>query len=186
MAIVDCFLSPDTTSSSFQSNRPSMPPSTETHSPLMCPAARWDARKATALATSVGCAIFFKATVACASAHISRGSSNRSPINGVLTHPGATALILASLFSCVISFLQPLTRPYCRPALPLAYSECPACPNFPHSLPVTTTARFSNCLPLCCCASSAARRKCLMVKKVPRTLIEYTLSHNSAGMRQMG
>ena len=51
------------TSSPDQTIRPSMPPSTEMHCPEMWPAARWLARNAAALATSVGCAIFRNGTL---------------------------------------------------------------------------------------------------------------------------
>jgi hypothetical protein len=109
-----------------------------------------------------------KAYVACASIHISCLSSSLSPIKAVSTQPGATALILAFRLSRTISFFTPLTRPYCKPDLPEAYSVCPACPYTPVSLPVTMMAKFSISLPFCTCHSSAAARKCLIVRKVPK------------------
>ena len=69
------------------------------------------------------------------------------PINSVFTQPGATALIRAFELMRTISFFTVGTSPYCRPAFPLAYSAWPACPNLPHSLPVTTIDRFSSSLP---------------------------------------
>jgi hypothetical protein len=114
------------------------------------------------------------------------GSSNLPSINFVSTQPGATALILALEFNLTISFLTPLTNPYIKPALPLPYSACPSWPNFPHSLPVTTIARWSISLPAASCDVLAERRKCLMVRKQPLTFVEYTFSHSSMGRSQMG
>lgn len=48
---------------SRQIRRPSMPPSMEIHSPLIWPAAWWEARKAIALATSEGWAILRRGTL---------------------------------------------------------------------------------------------------------------------------
>lgn len=158
------------TSSCLQTIRPSMPPSTLRHWPDIWPDASWLAKKATALATSLGSAIFLKGTVPCDSKYSSFGSSSRSPISSVLTHPGATALMRAFPFNRTISFFTVGTSPYCKPDLPEAYSACPAWPNLPHSLPVTTMAKFSSSRPRLSWAVLAARRKCLMVRKVPLTL----------------
>lgn len=178
---------------------PSIPPSTETHSPEMLPAARWLAKNAIARATSSGWEIFFKATVAWHSAHISFGSSKRSPMRGVFTQPGATALIRAFEFNRTISFLTVRTRPYCRPAFPDAYlirsvrcnprhqaevktdSECPSWPNFPVSEPVITMATLSSSPPWASWLLFTESKKCFTVRNVPRTLFVFTfpvVSHN--------
>ena len=162
---------PDMTSSFFHTTRPSMPPSTLRHSPEMCPAARWLARNTIARATSSGFAILRSGTVAWASVHNSSGSSSRPSMRGVSTQPGATAFILALLFKRTISFFTPRTRPYWRPALPDAYSVCPAWPNLPVSDPVTTIARFSSSLPVEIWTSSALSKKCFIVRNVPRMLV---------------
>lgn len=72
-------------SSFFHTTRPSMPPSTLIHSPVICPAARWLARNAMVRATSSGLAIFRRGTVACASVQSSLGSSSLPSIKGVST-----------------------------------------------------------------------------------------------------